>query len=68
MVMGLRAVMCLNPTFQILARTLARDAELLATMRNNTKAANRAPQAPTAAPRVCTSCEASAAIAMRSMR
>jgi len=40
-VMGLRAVMCLNPTFQILARTLARDAERLADERGVELGADR---------------------------
>ncbi len=40
-VMGLRAVMCLNPTFQILARTLARDAERLADERGAELGADR---------------------------
>jgi Zn-dependent protease with chaperone function len=40
-VMGLRALMCLNPTFQILARTLARDAERLADERGAELGADR---------------------------
>jgi Zn-dependent protease with chaperone function len=40
-VMGLRAVMFLNPTFQILARTLARDAERLADERGAELGADR---------------------------
>jgi Zn-dependent protease with chaperone function len=40
-VMGLRALMFLNPTFQILARTLARDAERLADERGAELGADR---------------------------
>jgi Zn-dependent protease with chaperone function len=40
-VMGLRALLCLNPTFQILARVLARDAERLADERGVELGADR---------------------------